>query len=97
MTQPELGRQTQNLPALAVESVNSVRVKHKARVKAPFKFDDRTYVDKRSIIYFPPSNDVTGLPKCGGPSLAARINRMIKEAKRMEAVKSANAHVSHRG
>lgn len=76
-----------------IKNFTSIRVKHKAHIEAPFKFDDRTYVDEHLIIYLPPSNDVTGIPKCKPPSLVARINRMIKEAKRMEA----KARVTHRG
>lgn len=42
----------------------SIKVRHEADICKPFKLDDRTYVDKRLILYLPLSGGVTGLSKC---------------------------------
>jgi len=67
-----------------IKNFTIIKVEHRASVEEPFKINDRTYVDKHLILYFPESNEVTGLPKSDVRSLIAKINELIKKAEEIE-------------
>jgi len=67
-----------------IRNFTSVKLEHKGLVEEPFRIDDRAYVDRHLILYFPPSNRATGLPEMSPEHLATKIDEMVKRAKLVE-------------
>ena len=67
-----------------IKNFTSVKIEHKANIEKPFKLKDRIYVDKHFILYLPPSNEFTGLPKLSVKSLIAKIDEIIEKAEQIE-------------
>jgi len=67
-----------------IKNFTSVKVEHGAHVEEPFKLDDRTYVDKHLILYLPPSNGISGLPKISVRSMKRKIDEIVKKAEQIE-------------